>query len=85
MDFFKHRNCNHSFGPPPGVSGDDCGTLHVHSHNSPGYGPCHTSFWRPTANELATLNDGGSVALTVYGRGHPMVSLAARTRESENV
>lgn len=35
------------------------------------------SVWRPTPEELATLNRGGGVRLTVVGAQHPVVSLDA--------
>lgn len=33
------------------------------------------SFWRPTPEELAELNKGGSVVLYVQGQFHPPVSI----------
>ena len=38
--------------------------------------PAMISFWRPTDDELAMLNQGGLVALHVLGAGHPPVALA---------
>lgn len=34
-----------------------------------------TSFWKPTEDELAELNNGGSIELTIWGGSHPPVSL----------
>lgn len=40
------------------------------------------TFWRPTEEELAVLNKGGSVVLYVFGTGHPPVALTALPSES---
>jgi hypothetical protein len=37
--------------------------------------PAVASFWKPTAEELAALNAGGSVSLWVLGETMPPVSL----------
>ena len=34
-----------------------------------------TSFWKPSAQELEILNQGGMVQLWVVGHGHPPVAL----------
>lgn len=39
--------------------------------------PAVVSFWKPTAEDLALLNAGGSVALCVLGQSMPPVSLEA--------
>jgi hypothetical protein len=35
----------------------------------------HTSFWLPSAEDLARLNAGEPIALTIYGNTHPVVSV----------
>lgn len=35
-----------------------------------------TSYWKPDADELAQLNAGVPVALTIFGRFHPPVKLS---------
>lgn len=84
MQFIKHPQCNYNFGPPKGVSGNDCGTLPVKQWQDPDFGQAYTSFWRPSEAELKALNDGGSIALTIYGPGHPMLSMQVRAKESES-
>ena len=37
--------------------------------------PVMTSAWEPSTRELAELNAGGSVRLTIAGTGHPPVML----------
>lgn len=75
MEFIKTPQCNHQFGPPPGVSGDDCGVLHVKRWNDPHFGLVQTSYWRPNSQELKALIAGGAIALNIYGAGHPMLSM----------
>lgn len=41
----------------------------------------YTSFWKPTAEELAVLNAGGAVTLEVCGLSHPPVMIGAATYE----
>ena len=40
--------------------------------------PTMTSVWELTPAELAELNAGGLVRLTIQGRGHPPVSLSTQ-------
>lgn len=37
-----------------------------------------TSVWEPTPKELADLNAGGAVRLTILGTGHPPVMLTTQ-------
>lgn len=37
-----------------------------------------TSVWEPTPAELAQLNSGGAVRLTILGYGHPPVMLTTQ-------
>jgi len=49
-----------------------CGALHI--RRDPGNRLL--SAWTPTQDELAALNAGGSVILSVVGTGHPPVWIA---------
>ena len=40
-----------------------------------------TSYWKPTSQELAALNDGGGIYLAVMGDRHPPVMLTAIAEE----
>lgn len=82
MITIKNAQCNHSFGPPQGISDKDCGSLPVKRFES-NFGKAYTSFWKPTISELKILNEGGSVALTVYGPTHPMVSMGTQIKEEK--
>lgn len=37
-----------------------------------------TSVWEPTPKELADLNAGGAVRLTILGTGHPPVMITTQ-------
>jgi hypothetical protein len=55
-----------------------CETLPVIVGATAGHIATYTSFWRPSSEELAALNSGGRVALTVFGPTHPPVAMAVR-------
>lgn len=55
---------------------DEYHTLWVRTEDFGGV-PGMSSLWEPTPAELAVLNAGGGVRLTVLGRGHPPVMLGA--------
>lgn len=57
-------------GPPPGTKRGACGALPVHIAE---WGIC--SYWKPSPEDLALLNNGAHVRLTVHSRIHPPVSL----------
>lgn len=40
--------------------------------------PTMSSLWTPTEEELAILNDGGAVQLSILGTQHPPVFLGAQ-------
>ncbi len=80
MEFFKHPLCNHAFTAPPGTE-DDCDTLPVVVWADPTFGPASTSFWRPSAEDLAMLNAGGSIGLSIFATGHPVVSMGVYAKE----
>lgn len=70
--------CNHAFGAPPGHE-DATGTLPVRIEENEEYGHALRSYWTPTAAELGELARGGHIRLSIYGAGHPPVSLAVVT------
>jgi hypothetical protein len=46
----------------------------------------HTSFWLPTPEDLARLNAGDPIALTIYGNTHPVVAVhMAHTITKEHI
>lgn len=61
----------HHYGPPPGLE-EMVGWLHLFSN-----GCCVVSAWRPTAEELARLNAGESLFISVMSgsnaEGRPIV------------
>lgn len=74
MDWVNFKGANLQLGKPrdwDDATQGECGTLPV-LRDDAGFVSC----WRPTPDELAMLNDGGVVTLTVIGEGHPPVSLA---------
>lgn len=66
------------FGPPPGVSNDDCAHLAIRDIPSP-FGNQMWSAWEVTPKELDLLAAGAKLYLIVTGISHPMVSLAVGT------
>lgn len=67
-------------GPPANWDGGElgpCGELPVRQD-----GHVIESVWRPTPEELALLNRGGGVRLTVIGVAHPVVALDAVAPEA---
>lgn len=65
-----------SYGPPPGAE-NQIGTLMV-ERVRPGL---VRSFWKPNPGELAALNNGGVVELSILGEPIPPVRLLALTVE----
>lgn len=61
----------HHFGPPPGLE-EMIGWLHIFSN-----GACTVSAWKPSAEELARLNAGESLFVSVMSgstcEGRPIV------------
>lgn len=68
-----------NLGAPPGWERDKhgtCGGLPIRDELSASDLPCMTSAWTPTPEELARLNAGASIHLTVLGTAHPPVAMA---------
>lgn len=74
MDILEFQGQTRVLGAPAGwdQSAVECIGLPIMDHELSGV-PCMSSFWRPTAEELAQLADGGHIKLTVIGRAHPAV------------
>lgn len=73
-----HKTHNKTYAPPKGWNAEvngPCGSLGVRIARYSEELTSNTSHWCPDANELALLNAGGYVALTVVGM-QPPVSLA---------
>ena len=68
------RDKNFTYTAPEGRE-KDVVDLHVRLHIDQALGAAITSLWKPSEEELACLLAGGGVALTIYGSGHPVVSV----------
>lgn len=76
MRFIQHPSNTRVLGAPPGWDQQQlpCSALPITDHGHDGL-PAITSFWQPDAAELAALNAGKPVMLTVIGRAMPPVCL----------
>ncbi len=76
MQRTQHPSNNSVLGAPEGWDQKElpCGALPITRTECDGF-PAVVSFWRPTAEELAQLSAGGTVALWVIGSTMPPVSL----------
>jgi hypothetical protein len=76
----QHSSNNRVLGAPPGWDQGElpCGALAI-TDAVQGDVPCVISFWRPDAEELAALNAGGLVYLSVVGRTMPPMGLGVET------
>lgn len=83
MWFVKHPRCNRPFRAPQGMTEQEVATLWVETKRDPQFGIAHTSFWKPDAEDLAKLQAGGTVALTIFGSGHPVLSMAVEDAAPE--
>lgn len=73
------RGANVRLGPPQNMA--DCSPLMVLRSEWAGGAITHTSAWFPTPHELALLNSGNAVYLSVFGVGHPPVALSVGEAE----
>ena len=76
------EGCTRALGAPPGWTPEtsgDCGCLRIRDEMN-GDLPVMVSAWEPTPAELAVLNAGGKVYLSVVGTGHPPVWIWAGDR-----
>jgi hypothetical protein len=78
MDIVRHPQTNHDFGAPPDMQDGSCASLPVVLYQDQ-YGLWALSFWKPSAEEIATLAAGGAIQLGVRlggdGGSHPVVSM----------
>ncbi|WP_194720810.1 hypothetical protein [Noviherbaspirillum malthae] len=76
MNKTQHPSNNAVLGAPAGWDQKQlpCSALPVTRTDWDGV-PAVLSFWKPTAEELAALNAGGSVVLWVAGQTMPPVAL----------
>jgi hypothetical protein len=76
MNKVQHPSNNHVLGAPAGWNQGDvpCSALAVTRTKCDGL-PVVVSYWRPDAEELAALDAGGCVALSVVGATMPPVML----------
>lgn len=75
MKQFKHPLCNDSLAPAAGDAGK-VDALWIQRDLFQG-APCVRSFWQPAPDELACLNAGGAVVLTLLGHTHAPLRLDA--------
>lgn len=77
MNHINHPSTNALLGAPLDWDAEahpPCQPLPVTVHDVEGV-PVVTSYWKPTAQELKALAEGGSVVLHVAGGGMPPVAL----------
>lgn len=84
MEIQKHPACTTIIGAPSDIQDGSCAGLPVF-YVKDNHGIWANSFWKPTADELAALNAGGSVVLIVRAAGqqHPVVALAVTSDATE--
>lgn len=79
MNPVQHPSNNDVLGAPPGVSIEECRPLAITRvrYRMPNGGaiPGVVSYWQPTAEQLALLNEGKPVYLSAWGATHPPVVL----------
>jgi hypothetical protein len=77
MNKMQHPSNNAVLGAPAGWDQNQlpCSALPITRTEWDGM-PAVVSFWKPTAEELAQLAAGGSVALWIVGQTMPPVALA---------
>lgn len=78
MDIANIKNPHYSLGAPTNWDHDavPCASLPIKFENIGGY-RAMSSFWKPTAEELRILSEGGCVKLSVLNATHPVVAMSA--------
>lgn len=74
MQCYQHPECNDVLRPPKGATSEECRPLPILRDALDGT-PVVMSFWRPSAEELMMLQNGGGVVLVVHGHTHPPLFL----------
>lgn len=72
----QHRSNNDVLRAPAGMTIEECSALAVTRIQYEDGTPAVASYWLPTGEELARLNEGKPIALVVLGRTHPPLFLA---------
>ena len=81
MNPIKHPSNNARLTPPPGITEEQCVTLHITrvSHQHPTQPDKLMagviSYWQPSPEELAALNAGNPLFLSFWGATHPPVAV----------
>lgn len=78
----QHPSNNRVLGAPVGWDQDElpCSALAITDMVHEGV-PHVVSFWLPTAEELAALNAGGTVALWIVGRTMPPAAVSVEPKQ----
>jgi hypothetical protein len=71
----QHPSNNDVLGAPPGISIEEVRPLAITRVSYPDGTQGVVSFWRPSAEQLALMNSGRCVWLSVLGHPHPPVML----------
>ena len=75
MNRHQHPTNNDVLGAPPGVPLEECNALPITRIQYSDGTLAVASYWTPTADELALLNQGRAVRLTVLGTTHAPLML----------
>lgn len=75
MNRHQHPTNNDVLGAPPSVPIDECNALPITRIQYSDGTPAVASYRKPTPDELALLNRGFAVRLTVLGTTHPPLML----------
>lgn len=71
MNPIQHPSANDVLGAPPGIPHDLVRPLPITRFQFERMGPALCSWWLPTPEELALLNAGKPVRLSIHGHTHP--------------
>ena len=77
----QHPSNTRVLGAPVGWKQGElpCGALAITDSDMNGM-PCVVSYWRPDAADLAALNAGGLVAMSIIGQTMPPAALYVETK-----
>lgn len=75
MEIIKHSTCNDELGVSDVQREQGVVPLPINRAQEDGI-PVVQSFWRPDADELAYLNAGHPIVLTVFGHTHAPVRIS---------